>query len=463
VPKIRSFDVFDTLFGRRYINNDAVLATMQEIYKIDNFMSNRKSADTGNRNLKQIYQTMVDVGHIPANMEDILHAAEVAIEKNYIFPIKENIQQVRDGDLLVSDMYMQATDILSLVRSVGMNKQVSIYQSNGDKASGSFWAKMKGQLDIEYHLGDNEHSDVNIPLSYGFNGRHYSNISELTFNEQFLLNNELKQLGLMMREIRLSNYEPEYNAFFHVANQQNFLLIFVLCETLYRKYGNRPITFLGRDCQLLHKIYNEYYNVRSYYLPFSREVAQKQTKESVEYLKSNTFHDSVLVDISSTGKTWELICKNHPFNVEVIIYSDLYWYSKEKPVLPSTFSYIHQNSKIGPTSIILEIFNCGNHGKLQRIDMINDVAIGVYGESELPKEVVDVIHKPFDNAVELHKKNQYPKIREELTNVSDEELTSISSILLINISNMSRNTFNVNGVMDEFDKKEALYLNNISN
>ena len=456
---IRSFDVFDTLFARRYVTSEIIWEEMERIHQIPDFSRNRKDADNGQRSLSQIYEAMQSSGVLPEyyNIEELV-SEEIRREAKYIFPIKENIDQVRNSDILVSDMYMKSIDILNLVRSVGMDKQVSIYQSNGDKSNGSFWSRMRGKLDIEYHLGDNIHSDFNVPISHGFNAIHYAEVSKQTTYEKFLGDNGLRQLSLLLREIRLRNYDPLYSIYLETAGQQNLILLFVLCELLHRKYPSRPITFLGRDCELMYKIYNEFYSVKSYYLPFSREVAQKQTAESVEYLKTNTFEDSVLVDISSTGRTWEIICRQHPFDVEAIIYSDLCWYSDTKPVLPKTFDYIHQNSVIGQTSIVLEIFNCGTHGKLNHISVINGVPIGSYGTPELPKKVVDLIHKPVNDAVQLHRMGEYESLIEEFSSISSEDLELISAKLLVNISTLPIDQLNINNTMVEFDKKESEYL-----
>ena len=463
--KIRSFDVFDTLLSRRYIDSRVIWEELGQRYGIDSFAANRITADTGSRSLIQIYEAMELAGQIPSHLTiDELYEAELECEKKYAFPIKENIDKVRNGDIFVSDMYMSGKDVLNLTRSIGMDKQVTIYQSNGDKSSGAFWDRMKGKLDLEYHLGDNAHSDVSMPLSRGFNAVHYPN--GLTGREEFFINNGLLHLGLLLREVRLRNYEETYAPLFAIANQDNLSWLFIACEIIFRKYPGKEIVFLGRDCQLMHKIYNAFFSVKSYYLPFSREVAMKQPEEAVAYLKHYTTNNSIFVDISSTGRTWEIICEHHPFNVEAMVHSDTYWYSQDKPTLPETFSYIHRNSIIGSTSIILEVFNCGDHGKLKYIDIVEGVPIGRFGETELPKEAIEVIHKPVNDAVVL--KNHYSAISNELMQVGLEELEAISATLMVNISNIPKSSINLLNpnnnmyIMDEFDRKEAEYLDIVS-
>lgn len=462
MSSIRSFDVFDTLLARRYINSDIIWETMESDYSIPGFASSRKASDTGSRNLKEIYDVLANIGLITNEQAKTMLADEILREQQLAFPIKENLAKVRNGDLLVSDMYMQAPDILNLVRSVGLDKQVTIYQSNGDKSTGAFWRTMQGKLDLEYHIGDNVNSDYNMPRNYGFNAVHYSNTNGLTSTEDYLISIGLKHLGFLIREIRLSNYEPDHTMFFEIASQKNLLLLFLFCEILRRKHGDRPIAFLGRDCQLTQKVYSAYFGVQSYYLPFSREVAFKCTDNAVEYLKTHLPSNPALVDISSTGRTWEVICSQHPFDVEVFIYSDTYWYSKDKPQLPANFNYIHANSVIGSTSIVLEVFNCGDHGKINNINIVNGVPVCEFGETELPLDVIDVIHKPVNNAVELRNRGYYSQVTSELSLLDDETLSMMSSQLLTIISNTPIMQLNENGVMDSFNRQEESYLDAIS-
>jgi len=465
----RSFDVFDTLLARRYIDSKIIWNTLENQYEIVGFMQARMDADTGNRNLKGIYNALIECNVLTEDKAYEVYTAELKMEKSLAFPIKENIDKVRNGDILVSDMYLHASEILDLTRSIGMDKQVSIYQSNGDKSTGAFWSKMQGKLDLEYHLGDNINSDVNKPSEYGFNSVHYPNTTSLTQIEDLFINNGMTHLGLLIRETRLMDYSSKYGTYLDIANQKNLPWLFVACELLYRKYNNKEIVFLGRDCQLLYKVYSAYFNARAQYLPFSREVALNQPREATEYIKHYISNDSILVDISSTGKTWEIICGIYPFNVEVFIHSDLYWYSSSKPVTPNTFTSFHKNSVIGGTSIIIEIFNCGDHGKLRSIDMIEGLPVGKFSNvAELPNEIIDIIHRPVNNAIELRLKGHYAALTSELSKVDTEILLSISANLLVGMSSIDKTTLNIINlddgkyIMDEFDKKESEYLNNVS-
>ena len=455
MEKIRSFDVFDTLFARRFINSDHILRAMEEREKIPSFFTERKSADTGGRSLKQIYQALADKNVIPQERVEELSALEVSLEKDTIFPIKENIDQVRNGDLLISDMYMSGPDILSMVRAVGMDKQVTIYQSNSGKSSGSLWSQLT-DLNLEYHLGDNIKSDYENPKAVGLPAKHYTKSMLFTEVENFLFSKNLANLALMIREIRLRNFDEKYSDFLDISGQLNVPMLLVASEILNRKHQDAKFAFLGRDCQLWYSMYNSYYK-EAHYVPFSRKVALNQPEVAAQYLKTQTPSDATLVDISSTGRTWEVMCKYHPFNIAVLLYSSEYFYSKNKPKLPDTFNAILTNTDV-PTNLLMEIFNCGDHGHLSEIELKAGIPIVKYGEPELDSELINAIHKPIKDAIALSK-YYLTAVRTELLNINDETLKELLALFARAICSQDK----IKSQVGSFFQKEEKYLSEVSN
>ena len=454
MEKINSFDVFDTIFGRRYFDNSPILDLIEKITKIPNFVQERKNADDGRRNLNEIYEYLNQIGSINSDQISQIKEMEIDLEMENIFPIKEMIDKIKYGDLLISDMYMSGSDILSLVRSVGMDKQVTIYQSAGDKRTGAFWNNaIQNNLQIATHYGDNAVSDVNNPKSVGINSYHSINVSE---SENYFITNKLNLIACLVREIRLRNDEQAHKHLFYTANQLNLPWLLFTCEMIYRKYKGTPLVFLARDCQLLYKLYNEFYE-RSYYLPFSRKVALNQTELAAGYLNNQIPKGATLIDISSTGRTWEKVCAVSPFNISVIIYSDIFHYSKEKPILPETFSWFSSNSVIGKTNELIELMNCGDHGYLDRIEQFGDIFLSKFGDMELDKDIVDVIHKPINDAVSL---SSYYKgnLRTTLGGISDDALHQLFKMFLEQIHQQG----SLMNQYPEFLKNQNTYFQGIS-
>lgn len=414
---MNSFDVFDTLLARRNLNSEPIWYHIQQEFGLDDYVTQRKLADTGSRSLSTIYDKLVDEGVVPFNLKDTIYRREIELEIESAIPIQENLDRVKDGDLLISDMYLPANAILQMVRSVGLDKQVTIYQSNGDKSNGTVWAQLANDKP-GVHLGDNEHSDVAMAHAGGINGE-LCNQSLLTSYEHSLFGTNLANIGLLVRESRLA-FNGDHSGYFNVANNTNLPLLFVLAELVSRRYSKRHVVFLGRDCQLLHKIYNAYYDATASYLPFSRAVAFNQPNVAVEYLRSHSSMKPVFIDISSTGGTWERLGAD--IEVCVAIYSDTAYYTPNKPELPANFSYITSNSQIGQTNLLLEMFNCGNHGHLNKLHQINGrLMTAEFGTPELPSSVIKTIHTPAKFAIK--KAAVYKEaIRNELANLTDAQL-----------------------------------------
>jgi hypothetical protein len=134
-------------------------------------------------------------------------------------------------------------------------------------------------------------------------------------------------------------------------------------------------------------------------------VALENPVTANQYLNTQSPKDTVFIDISSTGRTWEVLnaAPAGQHNVLVVIHSDQFSYSTSKPVLPSGFSSLHTNTEVGPSNILLEIFNCGDHGRLNIIHSLVDgkLVTAQYAEPELHPELVKIIHTPVQLAVTL--------------------------------------------------------------
>ena len=407
---MKSFDVFDTLIARRYVTTGRIWKLMSEEFELPNFEKERPIPDDGTRTFREIYDQLALRRLIPAELKHVLMRREIQLEIQNAYPIKENIDRVSDGDILISDMYLPGVVILQMVRAAGLTKQVTIYQSNSNKGSGIVWRELSNDPP-ELHLGDNVLSDFRQPLAHGIKAEIYDK------SEPTTLEASLHDLGLLVREVRLRNAVVRFSNYFELATQFNLPLIFIMLEQLHRKVRHRPIVFLGRDCQLMWRINNAFYGT-AYYLPFSRMVAYKQPDLAAEYISQNSPDDAVIVDISSTGETWSFMAKYGSFDVLSVIYSD----DKDRPYLPTSFSFITKNSVCGQTNLLLEVMNCGDHGHLESIAKIGSkIFTAKFAEPELPGEIVAAIHRPVHDAVKIAEFHR-EAVREQLRIMSDEEL-----------------------------------------
>jgi len=418
---MKSFDVFDTLIARRYVRSDTIWKKMGEEIDIPNFEFHRKQCNYGP--LRNIYTQLANRGVIPHHLIDQMMEYEVQYEEDVCFPIKETMEQVSHGDLLVSDMYLPPADILRLVRTCGLDKQVTIHASLADKQHGTFWKAMRGHLSLESHTGDNGHADIKLAAQEGFKVVHYVK-SEQTKTEKELEAKGLKELSMLVRETRLRNHE-HFAEIFAISNQLNLPWIFVCCELLRRKHPNKKPVFLGRDCQLFYKIFNTYFSEASYYLPFSRRAAYKDPRAAVQYIKSHVPENYILVDISSTGKTWNMIGQHHVFDIEILHYD----HRNDIPV-PKNFTWFNKDySGNGRgTNLLLEIFNCADHGMMDEIRLVNGLSVAKFDPSyEIDPEHIKAIHQPFKTALEL--KKHYYMLKGEMSQIDEKTLWYFFDVL----------------------------------
>lgn len=452
---MNSFDVFDTLLARRYLTSDPVWQHLETEFAIPNFMQKRKAADTGSRSLYEIYDALVAQGDITAKQKDALIRREIELEISISIPVQKNLNKVQHGDILISDMYMPASAILQLARSVGLDKQVTLYQSNSDKSTGAVWPKFK-TVRPGYHLGDNYRSDCESPKQAGFNGVWFNPATGFNTYEQEFFNSGLANIALLTREIRLAtDYADTEEKYFNLANNINLPLLFITAELL-RRHTSKNIVFLGRDCQQLYRLYNAYFDV-GYYLPFSRKVAYDQPEAALNYLRVHAPDNAIYFDISSTGATWEKLGGN--IDVAVAIYSDVDYYTPKKPSTPDTFFHLTKNSEIGATNLMLEVMNCADHGHLNYIDVQQDRLMQVqFGEPELPAAIINVIHEPVKRAVNLAHIYR-DAVRTELAGMSVERLIENFGMLAGTICSQH----DMLNEMTLFLEKETEYLDQFTN
>lgn len=252
-----------------------------------------------------------------------------------------------------------------------------------------------------------------------------------TPSEQGLFDVGLTQLSDLMVDTRTgyimgdpAPIEMGYHGFFSVAHQVNLPLLFLAADIIRRLHQNQWIGFLGRDCFLLEQIYRHYFSFTCAYIPFSRVVAVRNRDTAIDYL--NSFGCDVLVDISSTGKTWEFLSAKQAFNVRVLIYADTTGYTAEKPTAPPSFNWVAQNSRIGGTNDVIELFNCADKGMILTLDPIT------YARNELSDAQLQGFHHPVQRAIANASK--YPQLTAQLAALSDEQIASYFEKFLMTLN-----------------------------
>ena len=289
-----SWDCFDTLVARRGCDPLSVFDAMGKKYSLDNFTAKRKNAEyQAPHTLHTIYEALAPMYRWTPEQKEFFKQAEIQEEIDHCIPIVENLRQVKDGDLIVSDMYLPSETVEAILRKNGLTKAVSIYVTTGGKSSGTIWNTLPP---IELHVGDNWHSDVESPKQHGINAKHYSGHGFSETEEQIG-----GELSLLMRAVRLANpYEYGSNCW-HIWREQSQLNIpaLILAASDIPKAN---VAFIYRDCIHLHRIHEQLHGSQNNAFHCSRVALKLGGEQWDQYVKQRAYGRTI-VDLQGSGNS----------------------------------------------------------------------------------------------------------------------------------------------------------------
>ncbi len=287
-----SWDCFDTLVTRVRFDPLTVFDWMGKKHGLANFTHRRKAAESrAPDTLFSIYEELAKDYQWTEEEKAFYKKAEIQAEIEQCVPIQENLRRVKDGDLIVSDMYLPREVIEGILRKNGLNKAVSIHVSTGGKSSGTIW---KFLPPIDLHVGDNLHSDVNSPNAYGISAEHYTNFHYSTLEQ--LIGGDL---ALLIRVVRLANpYEPgtTLHRMWLEQSQLNVPALILAAASL----PPENLAFVHRDCVHLQRIHEQLHGCQNVAFHCSRIAMEEKGREWNDYVL-NTAKGRTIVDLQGTG------------------------------------------------------------------------------------------------------------------------------------------------------------------
>jgi len=287
-----SWDCFDTLVTRRKLDPLTVFHDMGEKLGLEDFTRRRKAAESrAPWTLLSIYNELaVDYGW-KADKKEAMMQAEIDAELEHCCPIVENIRKVKDGDLIVSDMYLPKEAIASILKKNGLEAKVEITVTPGGKSSGSIWQHLPP---IDLHIGDNLHSDVNSPRAHGIRGIHYMGVFPTAWEQEIG-----GDLGLLMRVVRLANPYDDgtpLHAMWHEQSQYNIPALILAALEL----PESGLAFVMRDCVHLQPIHEAIYGTINATFHCSRIAMEEGGDEWKDYVEGTALGRTI-VDLQGTG------------------------------------------------------------------------------------------------------------------------------------------------------------------
>jgi hypothetical protein len=299
VYKMKSWDCFDTLIARRFIQPSTVFEEVGRRLGIENFSKIRRQAEkNSNKTYEGIYK----------NLSTIDPNIEFQVELEHCFGIVENMNRVQDGDIIVSDMYLTENQIRQLLISCGLKKDIKIYVTPDGKHRGTIWSSLPK---IDLHVGDNFRSDVESPREHGITAEHYT---EHQFNDVESFVSELDyDLACWMRYVRLQCPYSGIDKLFWL-DQSNLNLPVLALASL--ELPNKPIAFTYRDSVYWHPLYEAITGKSAKRLDASRVCYYNPSLEFERYILNQT-KNYVIADLQGTGKSVKSFFKE---NLSEVIY-----------------------------------------------------------------------------------------------------------------------------------------------
>lgn len=317
MANIRSFDIFDTLIARKSLTPPSVFATVETRCGVPGFASARGQVafafGTASHSIDDIYQELARRHGYSAEQAQTLKSAEIAVEFEQVIPITENLQKVRDGDLLITDMYLAEHVIFGLLHKAGLRRNVQLIRTAFGKATGEVWKGLRNEGVAATHLGDNPHSDVEMAKSAGHSPT-LTQLSGLTDIESYLFRQGFTGCALLARILRLTGAEEDATTdeLRLLQGQINIPLLLVASLWLSQIVSGSPtevkrLAFSSRDCTGWLKLFRTLHkglgrrSVETEYFYTSRVARRTGGSAYADYARAFLRAGTLLVDLSGSG------------------------------------------------------------------------------------------------------------------------------------------------------------------
>ncbi len=420
-----SFDVFDTIIGRRTIIPEGVYSVMQErmmaseyfkeyvgMTRITQFTRLRKKAEIINSNSKIFPVTHIDeiyrilcwmMGSVSFDTVTRIKQLEIDTECRMAFGITRNINSIneliRNNEkvILISDMYLTSENIRDILSSVDYKLgELPIYVSsewNCTKRDGGLYHKVMENEHIPFgawvHVGDDEIGDEMVPSLLGINTKKFTIGRKLDIEEyvvsEYKKRKDMSCLGIgVARKLRLQNGWTSYESIGgYVGGAVIFSYTLWVVEEALRGEIER-LLFVSRDGYILKQVADiiireKGYAITTEYVYGSRKAWRETEKakkaNAVAYIMS-IMRDSkcAFVDLQSSGMSLDLLLEDidEISNVPYFIYG--FDYNKSlKKIRPYVFDEVSRN-------ISMEVFCRAPHGVTKGYEMIDGQIVPIVGE-----------------------------------------------------------------------------------
>ncbi len=283
---IISFDIFDTLLIRPYLRPEDLFLHLEKLSKTPSFAKHRREAETrARKNHSHLEDITFDEIYEELSAADAaLKEDELGLERQTLQPNPDMLdvftyaRQKGKRILVISDMYLPAEFLESVLKEKGFDGFEKLYVSNASrklKGTGSLYRYVVEDLRISpasvLHIGDNEKSDVRRAREAGLDAVRYKPLREQFFDAvprerkfwktypSFDASVTLGLLALAWQKFRTE--EQPY--FFRLGYETGGPTGYGFARWIERRAlenGTRNVLFAARDGYTLHRIFETFQN-----------------------------------------------------------------------------------------------------------------------------------------------------------------------------------------------------------
>lgn len=291
-----SFDIFDTLLLRPYIQPTDLFEHLGKLNKVNNFKEIRINAEKTARKVNSHKEdiTIDDIyEQLPDNLK-YLKEKELALESKVLQPNFEMLDifnytiKQNKRIIITSDMYLHKDFLEKVLYKNGFKGYENLYVSSDIQ-------KGKGKTLFQYiikdlkespkkilHIGDNLLSDYKKPISLGLSAIYYKKVSDIFFARNikartFWSNNKSFESSIMLMNLAIFNHKNREISYwkrfgFEYGGPVCYWYLKWIEQQLSKKHIDN-IIFVARDGYTLEKIFKLFkHKIKTHYIYASRQL-----------------------------------------------------------------------------------------------------------------------------------------------------------------------------------------------
>ncbi len=283
-----SFDVFDTLLLRPYVEPTDLFYHMETNEKIPGFAKARIRAERVARSkiypevtLSEIYDT-IDASYKECMDTELKYETQILQQNAEMKKVYDFALSVGKRVVLVSDMYLPSDFMEKLLKNKGFDGFDRLYVScehRKNKHSGSLFEHVLKDLDLTpnvlLHIGDNRISDVRTPERMGIGVIQYEKVINRYFKQHKrerlyyrMKRNWERSLIVGMDSLYKLNFDSEKSFWYNFGFRYGGPVTVAFASFINKNTKNDDVLlFIARDGYNAHRAYNLLYgNVENHYV-----------------------------------------------------------------------------------------------------------------------------------------------------------------------------------------------------